>query len=83
MSTIEGVGLVALRNQIGDIVNRVQYTGERITVNKHNKAVAAIIPIEDLKLLEEIEDRIDAKSVDTMMDNLQDSDLIPWKDNNR
>ena len=49
----------ALRNHVADTLNRVAYRGERIELERHGKAVAALVSIEDLELLEALEDRID------------------------
>ncbi|MEK7369153.1 MAG: type II toxin-antitoxin system prevent-host-death family antitoxin [Planctomycetota bacterium] len=53
------VTAVKARDQFAELVSRVGYGKERIAVTRRGKAVAAIVPIEDMKLLEEIEDRID------------------------
>ena len=50
---------VQAREQFADLVNRSAYRGERITLTRHGKGIAAVVPIEDLRLLEQIEDRID------------------------
>jgi prevent-host-death family protein len=49
------------REKFADIVNRVEYGGERVIVRRHNRDVAAVIPIEDLELLQRVEDRMDVK----------------------
>lgn len=57
------VSLVTLRNSLGEIINRVSYTHERTVVSKSGKPVAAIIPMEDLELLEELELRVDSAAL--------------------
>jgi prevent-host-death family protein len=47
------------RVQFADIVNRAEYAGEHTIINRRNKPVAAVVPIEDLKLIERLEDAID------------------------
>lgn len=47
------------REGLSETVSRVQYRGERVVLERHGKAVAALVPIEDYRLLEEIEDKID------------------------
>ena len=49
----------ALRSRISETLNRVAYQGERIELERHGKAVAALVSIEDLELLEALENRID------------------------
>jgi prevent-host-death family protein len=48
------------RANFQDLVNRAEYRGERIVIQRHGKPVVAIIGLDDLKLLEAIEDAIDS-----------------------
>ncbi len=50
-----------VREQFADIYNKVAFTGERILVERHKKAGVAIVPAEDLALLEWLTDHIDVK----------------------
>ncbi len=43
----------AARQNFSDVVNRAAYGGERIIVHRGKKPVAAVVPIEDLELLEQ------------------------------
>lgn len=54
------VGATALRNQIGDLLARVIYRKERVIIERREKPVAALIPLEDLRLLEKFEEEHDA-----------------------
>jgi prevent-host-death family protein len=47
------------RTEFADILNRAAYAGERVILHRHKKPVAAVVPIEDLEILEQIEDRAD------------------------
>ena len=42
-----------------DLLNRAAYEKERVLINRRGKPFAAIIPLEDLKLLERIEAKVD------------------------
>jgi len=53
---------VTLRATLAETLNQVAYTHERVIVEKHGKPVAALVPIEDLKTLEALEDRIDLEA---------------------
>jgi prevent-host-death family protein len=46
------------RKEFSDALNRVAYKGERIEIRRRGKPVAAIVPFDDLKLIEELEDKI-------------------------
>ncbi len=50
------------RTGFAEIVNKVAFGGERIRLHRHGKDVAAIVPVEDLQLLEDIEDRMDIEA---------------------
>jgi prevent-host-death family protein len=47
------------REAFADLLNRVAYGGERILLHRRGKDVAALVPVEDLALLEALEDRLD------------------------
>ncbi len=49
-------------DKLADALNRVAYSGERIILERRGKAVAALVSMDDLKFLEEIEDRADLKA---------------------
>jgi prevent-host-death family protein len=45
------------------VLNRVEHGGERIIVEQHGKAVVAIVTVDDLKRLEDLEDAIASKQL--------------------
>lgn len=47
------------REQFAELYDRAAFGKERIIVTKHKKQGVAIIPIEDLRRLEALEDRLD------------------------
>lgn len=47
------------REGFSDTINRVAFGKERVVLRRRGKEVAAVIPIADLRLLEDLEDRID------------------------
>jgi prevent-host-death family protein len=67
---------VDARQQFADIINRSTYAKERIVITRRGKDLAAVVPIEDLKLLEEIEDRID---IEAARKALKESGSVPWE----
>jgi prevent-host-death family protein len=50
------------RKRLGDILNAVEFKGERVILDRRGKAVAAVVPVEDLELLERLEDRLDLEA---------------------
>jgi prevent-host-death family protein len=55
----ERLSVVELKQLLADVLNRAEYKGERVIIHRRGKDAAAIISIEDLRLLEEAEDRLD------------------------
>ena len=45
------------RQAFADVVNRVAYGNERITVVRHGRELVAVVPISDLRQLETIDAR--------------------------
>ncbi len=52
-----------------DTLDRVVAKGERILLHRRGKNVAALVPVEDLALLEELEDRLDAEEAKRRLAN--------------
>ncbi len=51
------------RSQLSDLGNRVALRGERIVVVRRGRDLFALVPVEDLELLELIEDKMDLETV--------------------
>ena len=47
------------RKKFANIINRVAYGKESFVLTRRGEALAAIVSIEDLKLLQEIEEQVD------------------------
>lgn len=47
------------REGFADAINRAAFGNERVLLRRRGRAVAAVIPIDDLRLLETLEDRVD------------------------
>lgn len=56
------MSIVEARANLSDALNKVAYSGERIVLERHGKPAAAIVSVEDLELLEELENRSDLKA---------------------
>ncbi|HJD60252.1 MAG TPA: type II toxin-antitoxin system Phd/YefM family antitoxin [Rickettsia endosymbiont of Omalisus fontisbellaquei] len=49
------------REHFSEIINRSSYGKERIVLSRRGKDLAAVVPIEDLKLIEMIENKLDLR----------------------
>jgi prevent-host-death family protein len=73
------VSVSEARQDFAEIVNRAAYGGERVRVVRRGRAVAAIIPIEDLDLLERIEDELDLDAARAALADPDNANPIPWE----
>jgi prevent-host-death family protein len=53
------ISTVEAREKFSEVVNRAAFGQERIILTRRGKALAAVVPIEDLQWMEELEDRLD------------------------
>lgn len=74
MTTRRKVASSIARSEFADIVNRAAYAGERVIVHRRKKPVAAVVPLEDLALLEELEDRMDLEEARKRLKE----PTVPW-----
>ena len=58
---MKGYTMAEVRRELSDLVGRVAYGGERITIKRRNKPLAVIVPIADAELLERLEDEMDIR----------------------
>ena len=56
------VPLSTARESLAEMVNRVRFGGERLTLTRHGRAVAAVVSVEDAELLERLEDAADLEA---------------------
>ena len=61
-STDASVTTAVARKNFSDLINRVAYGRDRVVLTRRNKPLVAVVPIEDIALIEEIEDREDLKA---------------------
>ena len=65
-----------VREEFADTLNRVAFGKERIVLHRRGKKLAAIVPVEDLVFLEEVEDRMDLEAARKA---LKERGAVPWK----
>jgi prevent-host-death family protein len=57
--TITLMNTVEAKEQFSDLINRVAHSKERIILTRRGKEIAAIIPVDDLKVLQQSQDKQD------------------------
>lgn len=75
--TVPGTRVTAARGRpsFSEIIHRAANGKERIIIERGGKRVAAVVPIEDLDLLEAMEDRIDLEEAHRRM---KEEGAVPW-----
>ena len=53
------LSMVEIRKGFSDVIDRVEESKERMIITRHNKPVAALVPVDDAALLEKLEDDLD------------------------
>ncbi|MBW8000719.1 MAG: hypothetical protein FVQ80_01685 [Planctomycetes bacterium] len=71
------VSVSNFRDRIADLGNKAAYAGERISVENHHKPFFAVVPIEDLLLLEYLEDKMDLEMARAA---LKRGDFVSWEE---
>jgi prevent-host-death family protein len=66
------------REHLAEVINRVAYAKDRVILTRRSKALAAMVPMEDVALLEEIEDREDLKAARAALREVKRKGTIPW-----
>jgi len=67
-----------VRKDFAEALNKVAYQRERIVLHRRGKDVAALVPMEDLELLEALEDQHDIEAADKALVDPKNRKRIPW-----
>ena len=65
------------RNEFSELLNQVRYRSDRVLIERRGKDVAALISVEDLRLLEMLEDQIDIDAARKALANPKNKVRVP------
>ena len=65
------IAVIDARKDLADVLNRAAYGKERVVLTRRGKDVAAIVPIDDLNILEAIEDHMDLKESEKIFERVR------------
>lgn len=68
------------REKLAEVLNRVAYGKDRVRITRHGKEIAAVVPIEDLELIERLEDQIDLEEAEKALTEAREKGTIPLAD---
>jgi len=63
------------RQKFSEILSKAEFAGERTILHRRKKPIAAVVPIEDLELIERYEDELDAR----LLKKARKEKTIPWE----
>jgi prevent-host-death family protein len=77
-SSNQAITTVAARQNFSELINRVAYGKDRVLLNRRSRPLVAVVPIEDIALLEAMEDRDDLKAARAALREIKRKGTIPW-----
>ena len=66
------------RKKLANIVNRVAFGKEAFVLTRRGEALAALVSLEDLKLIQEIEERMDVE--DAWQARAETEETVAWEE---
>lgn len=66
------------RKSFSELINESGFGGKRIVVTRKGKAVAAVVPINDLDAIQALEDHKDITEAKRILSDTE-SEFIPWE----
>ncbi len=73
------VNTAEAKKNLGRILHRTALTKRRVVVTSRGKDLAAVVPIEDMKLLEDIEDRLDLDDARKALAHAEREGTVAWE----
>jgi len=67
------------RENLAEVLNRVAYAKDRVRITRRGKAVAAVVPIEDLEMIERLEDQIDIREAEKALREARKKGTVPFQ----
>lgn len=78
MTPVREVTVADARNGLAELLNRVAYAGERLVITRHGREIAALVPVEDLRLAERLRRFVTRKDVARALEELDSGRSAPW-----
>ena len=82
----EAISTAEARHQFSAVLNRAAYGHEHVILTRRGKEIAAVIPIEHLRLLEDaiekLEDEMDLKEALRVLAD-EDAEFVDWEEAKR
>ena len=74
----QAITTVAARQNFSELINRVAYGKDRVLLTRRSRPLVAVVPIEDIALLEAMEDRDDLNAARAALRGVKRKGTISW-----
>jgi len=74
---IHKVTAADVRKNLSHIINKVAYGKESFVLTRRGRAIAALVSMDDLKLIQDLEERLDIE--DAWKARNESDEAIPWE----
>ena len=75
---MENISAADARKQLAELLNRAAYGKERFVLTRHGKEMGAIVPVEDLDLLDRLKEFASKKEVAAALREIEDEGTSSW-----
>jgi len=75
---VKEISTAEARKRLSNIVNRVAFGKEAFVLTRRGEALAAMVPMRDLKLIQEMEERIDTE--DAWQARAESDETVSWEE---
>ena len=66
------------RKHLAELLNRAAYAKERFVVTRHGKELVAIVPLEEVTLLDRLRSLLSEKDFEAAIQEMEDSGTRSW-----
>ena len=77
---MEEITAAEARKQMSELVSRAAYGKERFVVTRHGKELVAIVPLEEVTLLDRLRALVSSKDFAAAMAEVGDAGMESWDD---
>ena len=74
------VSAVQVRKRLAEVIDRAAFGKERVILARRGKAVAAIVSLEDLELLDALEDKMDLENARAALIEAEKEGTVSWEE---
>ena len=68
------------RKRMSELTNRAAYGKERFVLTRHGKELVAIVPLEDVTLLDRLKTLLERKDFESAMAEIDKTGTLAWDD---